>query len=81
MLFRSNASEVELKATIEMGSTGYRYGSLAPAPVVRYAVSGQAFTVVACVYNSHEDYEVLQKNIAARTWLPVPTALSTKQNN
>jgi hypothetical protein len=71
---------VELKATIEMGSTGYRYGSLAPAPVVRYAVSGQAFAVVACVYNAHEDFEVLRKNIAARTWLPVPTALSTKQN-
>lgn len=80
-LIPCNVSGVEPKATIEMGSTGYRYGSLLPAPVVRYAVSGQAFAVVACVYNAHEDYEVLRKNIAARTWLPFPTVLSTKQKN
>ena len=80
-LIPCNASDVELKATIEMGSTGYRYGSLAPAPFVRYAVSGQAFAVVACVYNALRDYEVLRKNIAARTWLPAPTVLSTKQIN
>ena len=80
-LIPCNFSDAEPIATIEMGSTGYRYGSMSPAPVVRYAVAGQAFAVVACVYNEHQDFEALRKNIAARAWLPFPTVLSTNLNN
>ena len=80
-LIPCNISDAEPIATIEMGSTGYRYGSMAPAPVVCYAVAGQAFAVVACVYNEHQDFEALRKNIAARAWLPFPTVLGNNQNN
>lgn len=80
-LIPCNVSDVEPTATIEIGSTGYRYGCLAPAPVARYAVAGRAFAVVACVYNEYQEYEVLRKKIAARTWPRAPAALSTKQNN
>ena len=76
-LIPCNIINVQPVATLEMGSTGFRYGSLLAAPVVRYAVTGQAFSVVACVYNEHQDYELLRKNVAAHTWSKVSRPLTS----
>ena len=77
-LIPCNIINIQPVATLEMGFTGFRYGSLLAAPVVRYAVTGQAFSVVACVYNEFQDYELLCKNVAAHTWSKVSRQKTTK---
>jgi hypothetical protein len=79
-LIPCNIINVQPVATLEMGFTGFRYGSLLAAPVVRYAVTGQALSVVACVYNEFQDYELLCKNVAAHTWSTVSRPLTSNSS-